>query len=403
MKFMPKPLKEKFKRCGCKSNCKVFCKLDQKEPKFGGDITDKVIITLFSSAGFRLEVWNYFTWKDIKMFKNQDGSYRGGALLVYGNDEESYWTHITPEACKFIEMYREKWKSDIGVYPKVDQPLLKAVKFPTIHRLSSIGVRKRVEKIVKRIGIRQSLPEGKKRYEVPLDHGFRKYFNTMMRRAKVNYLNKEDMMDHANGLERHYERYQEEDFERFPEHQKAIPFLTISNEERLQAEAEQKQEEINILAKGNSKITEMQKRLERLEYGLPARRAEYNKMLLEVQDSNSIPAKILAPLFMMWFETRATEQEKRKIWKNIADAKKEGREMDMKTDYVTEDAVGISMDNIVDSLEYEGEYDYEAEQAIRDYREKPKDDESENTIVRNHKEYLKLKSEQQRSSKGFFD
>ncbi len=97
----------------------------------------------------------------------------------------------------------------------------------------------------------------------------------------------------------------------------------------------------------------MQKRLERLEYGLPARRAEYNKMLLEVQDNNSITAKILAPLFMVWFETRATEQEKRKIWKNIADAKKEGREMDMKTDYVTEDAVGISMDNIVDSLEYE--------------------------------------------------
>ena len=53
MKFMPKPLKEKFKRCGCKSNCKVFCKLDQKEPKFGGDITDKVIITLFSSGVIR--------------------------------------------------------------------------------------------------------------------------------------------------------------------------------------------------------------------------------------------------------------------------------------------------------------------------------------------------------------
>ena len=106
---------------------------------------------------------------------------------------------------------------------------------------------------------------------------------------------------------------------------------------------------------------------------------------------------------MVWFETRATEQEKRKIWKNIADAKKEGREMDMKTDYVTEDAVGISMDNIVDSLEYEKEYDYEAEQAIRNYREKPKDDESENVIVKNYKSYLKWKSEKKNSSKGFFD
>ena len=102
-------------------------------------------------------------------------------------------------------MYREKWKSDIGDYPKKDQPLLKAVKYPTIHRLNSNGVKKRIEKIVKSIGMRESLPKDKKRYEVPLDHGFRKYFNTMMRRAKVNYLDKENMMRHKVGLESHYE------------------------------------------------------------------------------------------------------------------------------------------------------------------------------------------------------
>jgi len=217
----------------------------QKMLESARDLIDKVIITLFSSGGFRLEAWNYFTWKDLKVFKNEDDggtttTYKGGALLIYANDTEQYWTHITPEACKYLEMYREKWKSDIGVYPKDDQPLLKAVKYPTIHRLNSMGVKKRIEKIVKSIGMRQTLPEGKKRYEVPLDHGFRKYFNTMMRRAKVNYLDKEDMMGHKVGLERHYERYQEEDFERFPEYQKAIPFLTISDEARLRFENQQK-------------------------------------------------------------------------------------------------------------------------------------------------------------------
>ena len=34
-----------------------------------------------------------------------------------------------------------------------------------------------------------------------------------MRRAKVNYLDKEDMMGHKVGLEKNYERYQEEDLE----------------------------------------------------------------------------------------------------------------------------------------------------------------------------------------------
>ena len=119
-------------------------------------------------------------------------------------------------------MYREKWKSDIGVYPRPNDPLIRSAKFPTIRRLNAFGVKRRLEKVVKKIGIRPPLPEGKKRHEVPLDHGFRKYFNTMMRRAKVNYLDKEDMMSHSVGLEKHYERYNEDDFERFPEYEKAI-------------------------------------------------------------------------------------------------------------------------------------------------------------------------------------
>jgi len=49
----------------------------------------------------------------------------------------------------------------------------------------------------------------------------------MLRRAKVDYLDKEDMMGHKVGLEKYYERYQEENFERFPEYQKAIPFLDL--------------------------------------------------------------------------------------------------------------------------------------------------------------------------------
>ena len=249
----------------------------QKMLEAAHDLTDKVIITLFSSGGFRLEAWNYFTWKDLKLFKNEDNSFKGGALLIYANDEEQYWTHITPEACKYLQMYQEKWKSDIGSYPKKDQPLLKAVKYPTIHRLNANGVKKRIEKLVKSIGMRQSLPKGKKRYEVPLDHGFRKYFNTMMRRAKVNYLDKEDMMGHKVGLEKHYERYQEEDFERFPEYQKAISFLTISDEARLRFENQQKQEEIEEIAKKNLQLEDLAKRIDELENGPKTRWSKFFK------------------------------------------------------------------------------------------------------------------------------
>lgn len=219
----------------------------QKMIEASPDITDKLIIQMFSAGGFRLESWNYFTWKDVIFFQNRDGSYRGAALLVYRGDPESYWTFLTPECCNTLSNYREIWRSQIGRYPKPDEPLIKAVKYPTIRRLNALGVKKRLGKVVKAIGLRPPLPPGKKRHEVPLDHGFRKYFNTMMRRAKVNYLDKEDMMGHQVGLERHYERYQEEDFERFPEYQKAIPFLTISEQEQLRLENQ-------MLEKENEKL-----------------------------------------------------------------------------------------------------------------------------------------------------
>lgn len=73
--------------------------------------------------------------------------------------------------------------------------------------------------------------KGELRYAVKLDHGFRKFFNTMMRRT--------------TGLENHYERYNEEDFERFPEYEKAIPFLTIFDTERVRLESAARTEKIN--------------------------------------------------------------------------------------------------------------------------------------------------------------
>ena len=36
----------------------------QKMLQVSNDITDRVIILMFSSAGFRLEAWDYFTWDD---------------------------------------------------------------------------------------------------------------------------------------------------------------------------------------------------------------------------------------------------------------------------------------------------------------------------------------------------
>lgn len=60
------------------------------------DITDRLIVLMFSSGGFRLEAWDYFCWKDVILLP-ADGvrggeKYRGAALRMYRGDLEKYWT-----------------------------------------------------------------------------------------------------------------------------------------------------------------------------------------------------------------------------------------------------------------------------------------------------------------------
>ena len=240
------------------------------------DLTDKVIITLASSAGFRKESWDYFTWKDVKFFYDGD-ILKGGAILVYRGDPESYWTHFTPESGKYLLEYRELWKSKIGHYPRDNDPLLKATKIPVVRRLNSFGVKKRVERLSKKIGMRLQLPTGKRRYDVPLMHGFRKSFNTNLRRAKIDFADKEDLMGHKIGLEKHYERYNEEDFERFPEYEKAISILTISDTERMRFENQKLREEKTGYQKNTEKLDEAMLKIEQLQADLSRMESKNSK------------------------------------------------------------------------------------------------------------------------------
>jgi len=221
------------------------------------NLADKVMITLCSSSGFRIEAWDYFTWEDVVFFYNDDNSLKGGALRVYHGDDEEYWTHFTPEAGKYLLLYKESWKSRFMRYPKDSDPLVVSVRIHDPRRIGKRGMESRMNELAKKCGFRPPLEPGQKRHKVMLDHGLRKYFNTMMRRAKVNYLDKEDMMGHKVGLESHYERYQEDDFERFSEYQKAIPFLTISDDERMRVENEKlksEKTELQQLKEDNEKI-----------------------------------------------------------------------------------------------------------------------------------------------------
>lgn len=213
------------------------------------DIIDKIVILLFSSAGFRLGAWDDLTWNDVIFFYTEDHKPKGMGIRVYAGDAEEYWTHGTPEAQKILLLYRQQWKARFGTYPDSSDPLIVSSKIHAMTRLSSSGVSGRVRKLLERSGL--------KGINVQADNGFRKYFNTMCRRAKVFPEDREDMMGHFRGLQKHYERYEEADFERFPEYQKAISFLTVDDAERKEAEIKIKDDEITELQKEKLKNSQL--------------------------------------------------------------------------------------------------------------------------------------------------
>lgn len=224
-------------------------------------LMDKVIISMSASGGFRVEAWQYFTWKDLVFFRNDDGSFKGAALLVYRGDIEEYATCITPEACNYLYLYREEWKRRFFNYPKDDDPIIANARNSKITRLGMIGVRTRMIEIAEKIGMRPPLTKLKKRHEVMITHGFRKSWSTNMRRAKVDFADKEEMMGHTIAQEKSYQRYVEGDFEWFPEYQKAIPLLTIDDTERKDVENQKLKAEKNQL---KIKVSENEKLLEQV-------------------------------------------------------------------------------------------------------------------------------------------
>ena len=362
-------------------------------------ITDKVIILLFSSAGFRLEAWDYFCWKDVTFFKDESENYLGAALCVYRGFSEEYQTFVTPEACAMLDRYKEEWKQRFLREPTDDDPLLVSARYDTPHRLEQKGVKARVGKTISAIGLRDMTKKKNGRYEVALHHGFRKFFNTSMRRAKVNYLDKEDMMGHVTGLEKHYERYQQEDFERFPEYQKAIPFLTISQEEKYRAELIQKEDENQKIRVMDNQIKNLKEQLEEVQYGFDARKSQYEKGMLLAEKSDSLTAKYLIPLFSAWYELRSSETEKRKLWKKLQEgaAGQTDESLNSPKDKISQqvqsvadlfgESEGLSLDNLYDSAK--SKMTEEERASYEKSRLEPKND----TVMAGYGQFLKTGSE----------
>jgi len=165
------------------------------------------------------------------------------AIRVYDKSKEGYWAFLTPEARKALDAYLDSRKRN-GERITNESILFvnhsKGKKVKHIH-LTLQSTYDMLGDLYRQAGIERE--KTGHRYNKALTYGFRKRFNTILKlNNDVNSNIAEKLMAHKNGLDGTYLTPTRE--ECFAEFVKAIPNLTLDNNQRLNLELETKTKKI---------------------------------------------------------------------------------------------------------------------------------------------------------------
>jgi len=156
------------------------------------------------------------------------------AVKIYDGSKQGYWGFINPEARKVLDRYLNGRKLG-GEKLDGESPLLTTLgsRWNTKNKyLTDDNMKEILEKIIK--GAKIERKKTGNRYDKSLTYMFRKRFNTILKiDNEINSNIVEKLMAHKKGLDGTYLTPTME--ECYAEFVKAIPELTISNEERLRA------------------------------------------------------------------------------------------------------------------------------------------------------------------------
>lgn len=202
----------------------------------------RALIHLLAASGIRIGAIDYLKLKHIKPVK-----YDCRSVLVYAGDREEYTTFLTPEAGKALDWYIEE-RRDIGEELTPESPVFAAFRNKTglgkVDALSYSAARTLIHRAVHQAHITNMLE--KKRYAIPVAHGFRKRFNTILKsNNNINSNLVEKMMGHSTTI-RLDNNYLKPNVDRLlEEYVKGIIDLTISDEERQALKIDNLQKELS--------------------------------------------------------------------------------------------------------------------------------------------------------------
>jgi hypothetical protein len=199
----------------------------------------KSVVFSMCSGGFRLGAWDYLKWGNIQPISRK-GSLVAAKVIVYSEQDEEYFTFITPEAYSYLKEWMN-YRSECGEIISKSSWVMRDLwdtatsmgrgLITKPKKLKSTGIKRLVERALWAQGVRKKLEEGKKRHEFQADHGYRKFFKTHCELAGMKPINIEKLMGHSTGISDSY--YRATETEILEDYLVAVDSLTINEENRL--------------------------------------------------------------------------------------------------------------------------------------------------------------------------
>jgi len=214
------------------------------------DERTRAMILLYSSTGMRLAALPEIKIGDLELLDRPDDGFQLYQITVYQGYREEYVTFCTPECTTAIKSYLD-YRERSGEKLSDESPLIREQfnpdePFKAKHAkpIATQTIHKILTKKLVQSGIRTTVHTGNDgrsgarmeiRKDVPVIHGFRKFFNTALMNADVHPAMKELLMGHSLKLDDfYYDKNSKKSKQKLlDEYVKAIDNLTISEENRL--------------------------------------------------------------------------------------------------------------------------------------------------------------------------
>ena len=204
---------------------------------------NKALVHLLASTGCRIGAI-----PDLKLKHVTEMQDNCKAILFYEGYNEEYFGFLTPEASAALDEYLERRRQD-GEKFEPDSPLFRLeyrIKNEKTKPFNLVALKGTMTNLMKYSRVKRQ--KVGRRYNIQLDHGFRKRFATVIKlERKISWAVSERLLGHKKYLDQEYFDPSLDNL--FAEFKKVIPALTISAEERQRIKIEKLEGEKSELEK----------------------------------------------------------------------------------------------------------------------------------------------------------